>query len=49
MNYIVFDLEWNQCPYGKDQENERIPFEILEMNHPCLHFSGGNNSNYHRD
>ena len=25
------------------------PFEILEMNHPCLHFSGGNNSNYHRD
>ena len=31
MNYIVFDLEWNQCPYGKDQENERIPFEILEI------------------
>ena len=24
------------------------PFEILEMNHPCLHFSGGNNSNYKR-
>ena len=24
MNYIVFDLEWNQCPYGKGQENERI-------------------------
>ena len=20
------------------------PFEIVEMNHPCLHFSGGNNS-----
>ena len=29
MNYIVFDLEWNQCPYGKGQENERIPFEII--------------------
>jgi len=25
------------------------PFEITEMNHPCLHFSGGNNSNYHRN
>mgnify|MGYP005783620823 CR=1 FL=1 len=31
MNYIVFDLEWNQCPYGKEQENERIPFEIVEI------------------
>ena len=31
MNYIVFDLEWNQCPYGKGQENERIPFEIIEI------------------
>lgn len=31
MNYIVFDLEWNQCPYGKEHENERIPFEILEI------------------
>ncbi len=31
MNYVVFDLEWNQCPYGKDRENERIPFEIIEI------------------
>ncbi len=31
MNYIVFDLEWNQCPYGKGQENHRIPFEIIEI------------------
>ena len=31
MNYIVFDLEWNQCPYGKEQENRRLPFEILEI------------------
>lgn len=30
MNYIVFDLEWNQCPYGKDKENQR-PFEIIEI------------------
>ena len=31
MNYIVFDLEWNQCPYGKDKENQRLPFEIIEI------------------
>ena len=31
MNYIVFDLEWNQCPYGKERENRRLPFEILEI------------------
>ena len=31
MNYIVFDLEWNQCPYGKDRENKRLPFEIIEI------------------
>ena len=31
MNYIVFDLEWNQCPYGKEQENARLPFEIIEI------------------
>lgn len=31
MEYIVFDLEWNQCPYGKDRENEKIPFEIIEI------------------
>lgn len=31
MNYIVFDLEWNQCPYGKIKENKRLPFEIIEI------------------
>ena len=31
MNYIVFDLEWNQCPFGKDRENPRLPFEIIEI------------------
>lgn len=31
MNYIVFDLEWNQCPYGKEKENPRLPFEIIEI------------------
>lgn len=31
MNYIIFDLEWNQCPYGKDRENAKLPFEIIEI------------------
>lgn len=30
MNYIVFDLEWNQC-CGQEQENPRMPFEIIEI------------------
>ena len=31
MNYIILDLEWNQCPQGKARENPRIPFEIVEI------------------
>lgn len=31
MNYVVFDLEWNQCPYGKDREVKSLPFEIIEI------------------
>ncbi len=31
MNYVVFDLEWNQSPYGKAAEIERLPFEIIEI------------------
>lgn len=31
MNYIIFDLEWNQCPYGKGRENAKLPFEIIEI------------------
>ena len=31
MNYIVFDLEWNQSPGGRYRENPKIPFEILEI------------------
>lgn len=31
MNYIVFDLEWNQSPGGKIGSNEQIPFEIIEI------------------
>ena len=31
MKYIVMDLEWNQCPSGKEDEVERLPFEIFEI------------------
>lgn len=31
MNYIIFDLEWNQSPSGKGQENKDLPFEIIEI------------------
>lgn len=31
MDYIVLDLEWNQCPYGKHREDPRLPFEIIEI------------------
>lgn len=31
MNYIVLDLEWNQCPDGKRNEVEKLPFEIIEI------------------
>lgn len=31
MNYIVLDLEWNQCPTGKNEEIPNFPFEIIEI------------------
>ncbi len=31
MNYIVLDLEWNQCPAGKAKEVKKLPFEIIEI------------------
>lgn len=30
-NYIVFDLEWNQSPQGKENSIETLPFEIIEI------------------
>lgn len=30
MNYIIIDLEWNQCPIG-ETEIEEFPFEIIEI------------------
>ncbi|MDO4519945.1 MAG: 3'-5' exonuclease [Eubacteriales bacterium] len=31
MNKIVFDLEWNQSPKGKEYSNKHLPFEIIEI------------------
>lgn len=31
MNYIVFDLEWNQSPGGKEGSVVGFPFEIIEI------------------
>lgn len=31
MNYIVFDLEWNQSPGGKVSSEESLPFEIIQI------------------
>lgn len=31
MNYIVFDLEWNQSAEGKECSVEHMPFEIIEI------------------
>ncbi len=31
MNYIVFDLEWNQSCSGRIGEHPRMPFEIIEI------------------
>ncbi len=48
MNYIVFDLEWNQCPYGKDREVKRLPFEIVEIGAVKLDQNRGLIDLYHR-
>ena len=30
MNYIIFDLEWNQAD-RKGEEDPKLPFEIIEI------------------
>lgn len=31
MDYIIIDLEWNQCPTGRDQGEKDLVFEIIEI------------------
>lgn len=41
MNYIVFDLEWNQSNTGKEPQIQELPFEIIDvgairLNEDCM-------------
>lgn len=48
MNYIVFDLEWNQCPGGKEKENKKLPFEIIQIGAVKLDDSGKNADSFRK-
>ena len=48
MNYIVFDLEWNQSNTGKEEEAEKLPFEIIEIGAVKLNSERKEVSRYHR-
>lgn len=46
--YIVFDLEWNQSPQGKENSIEELPFEIIEIGAVKLDDRFRMMSEYHR-
>lgn len=46
--YIVFDLEWNQSPQGKENSMEGLPFEIIEIGAVKLDERFQTVSEYHR-
>lgn len=48
MNYIVFDLEWNQSPNGKEDSLAHLPFEIIEIGAVKLDDSFQELSQFHR-
>ncbi len=47
MNYIILDLEWNQCPYGKKKEDPKLPFEIIEIGAVKLDSSFAETGTFH--
>ena len=47
-NFIVFDLEWNQNPGGKEASVERLPFEIFEIGAVKLHEEREKVAEFHR-
>ena len=47
-NFIVFDLEWNQNPGGKESSVERLPFEIFEIGAVKLNEEREKVSEFHR-
>lgn len=48
MNYIVFDLEWNQCPAVKNGSDPDLPFEIIEIGGIKLNEKREKISEFHR-
>ena len=40
MNYIILDLEWNQSARGKNYENKKLPFEIIQIGAVKLNEAG---------
>ena len=48
MDYIVFDLEWNQSNTGKEEEVEKLPFEIIEIGAVKLNSDRKEVSRYHQ-
>lgn len=48
MDYVVFDLEWNQCPYGKERANKKLPFEIIEIGAVKLDQNRRQTDSFHR-
>ena len=48
MNYVVFDLEWNQSPYGKAYSNPLMPFEIIEIGAVLLNDNFEVTDTFHR-
>ena len=47
-NYIVFDLEWNQSPTGRDCASPRLSFEIFEIGAVKLNEKFEKVSEFHR-
>ena len=48
MNYIVFDLEWNQCADGPEGTIEHLPFEIMEIGAVKLNEDFQETGEFHR-
>lgn len=48
MDYIVFDLEWNQSNTGKEADTEKLPFEIIEIGAIKLNSERKEVSRYHQ-
>ena len=48
MNYIVFDLEWNQGSTRRDRKRKELPFEIIEIGAVRLNEALEETGTFHR-